>query len=250
MGIVFGRTGVDEPVFRLVARSAKGYEVRCYPGFVTATVHERLGPNGNSGAFRILAGYIGVTSAPKNRGAQALAMTAPVVQTPTQQPPVAMAMTAPVVQTPTAGAAAASGEDFSAAVGRSYREGDMSLAFILPSKYTEAAACPTPLDPRVVLKAHPPRLVACAAFTGWVTDAAVATHLAALLGAVRSDGLRMQLAPGATAAESSAGGEAGEAPPHWQVAQYNPPFTIPWMRRNEIWVGLDVTEETAAEACT
>ena len=29
---------------------------------------------------------------------------------------------------------------------------------------------------------------------------------------------------------------------HYMVAQFHPPFTIPWLRRNEIWLELSADE--------
>jgi SOUL heme-binding protein len=138
---------------------------------VTATVREKLGPNGNSKAFPVLAAYIGVLSAPQNRGATAIAMTAPVVQTPTspraaapQVPnnvgrPVSIAMTAPVVQTPTIAAGGTTETQGAGArggavkgAGAAFMAGDVSLAFLLPAEFTRVGQCPEPLDARVTLE--------------------------------------------------------------------------------------------------
>jgi hypothetical protein len=238
MGIVFGRTGVEEPAFRLIGKSTRGYEVRVLPPCVSAAVHEKLGPNGNSGAFRLLAGYIGVIGAPKNSGTAAIAMTAPVVQTP-----VPIAMTAPVVQTPTTPVTTAGG----AAAGAAFSEGNVSLAFLLPAEYTRVDQCPVPTDPRVTLEEVGERMVAVRTFSGWVSDQVIEEELGALVTAARADGLVPPEEP-ATAATPRSSAPAGLP---WQVAQYNPPFTIPWMRRNEVWIHLkDVSEADATKALT
>jgi hypothetical protein len=208
MGILFGRTGVEEPAFRVVRHNAR-YEVRVFPAHIQAAVLQRLGPNGNSKAFPILAGYIGVTSAPKNDAVQSISMTAPVVQTPKAEQ---IAMTAPVVQS---SLASTSG---------SYGRGDMSLAFILPAKYKTVEDCPVPNDPRITLKEVEEKNIAVSTFSGWVTDGEVQSRLEALLENTKKDGL-MPVVEAET--------------PVWQVAQYNPPFTIPWLRRNEIWLVLE-----------
>jgi len=243
MGIVFGIAGgIEEPAFRLVHRSAHGYEVRVLPRCVAATVHEKQGPNGNSNAFRMLAGYIGVTSAPKNSGSTAIAMTAPVVQTPeagaASNSPVPIAMTAPVVQSPvsTKGAGAA------------YAEGDVSMAFLLPAMYTRVDQCPVPTDARIKLEEVGERLVAVRSFSGWVTEQAVEAELCALVAAACADGLVPAAWEAACVTGSGGGAAAAPAPPAadsvpWQVAQYNPPFTLPWLRRNEIWLRLDGMSE-------
>ena len=41
MGIVFGRTGVEEPAFRVLARRP-GYEIRRLPPCVAASVHTQV----------------------------------------------------------------------------------------------------------------------------------------------------------------------------------------------------------------
>lgn len=33
----------------------------------------------------------------------------------------------------------------------------------------------------------------------------------------------------------------------WSVAQYHPPFTLPFLRRNEIWIQLDEENEKVKE---
>jgi len=78
MGIVFGVTGVKEPLFSVMARTSAGYDLRQYNNYFIAQVSQKQG-GGDSNGFNILARYIGVFGKPENEGATVLAMTAPVL---------------------------------------------------------------------------------------------------------------------------------------------------------------------------
>lgn len=91
-----------------------------------------------------------------------------------------------------------------------------TVAFTMPSSWT-LATLPAPLDPRVKLVAIDGSRVAAKPFGGWATTGRVAEEQAALLAALREAGL-----------------DAGTP----TVAQYNPPWTLPPLRRNEILVSL------------
>lgn len=91
-----------------------------------------------------------------------------------------------------------------------------TVAFTMPSSYT-LETLPAPLDPRVTLVAVEGSRVAARRFGGWAIAGRVAEHQAALLAALQQAGLH-----------------AGTP----TVAQYNPPWTLPPLRRNEILVPL------------
>jgi len=112
-----------------------------------------------------------------------------------------IAMTAPVTQQP--GAA----------------PGTYVVQFTMPSKYT-LQTLPQPNDAQVRLRQLPDRLVAVRTYGGGWSLARYDTELAALLEAMQRDGL---VAIGA---------------PQW--ARYNSPFSLPFMRRNEIWLEIDL----------
>ena len=105
-----------------------------------------------------------------------------------------IAMTSPVVQKP------AGGESW-------------SIQFIMPSKYT-MATLPQPNDPRVRLVEIPARTFAVVRFSGLGKAEAVANHEKALDAALAGSAWR-------------ASGEAVT----WY---YDPPWTVPFMRRNEV----------------
>jgi hypothetical protein len=100
----------------------------------------------------------------------------------------------------------------------SERESDM--AFVLPAKYTAGADAPQPTDSRVELVDIPSRLVAVKTFSGSY-DYTSSQEIAAKFQAELEDfGLECK----------SSGA--------WQLARYNPPFTLWWLRTNEIWVDI------------
>mmetsp|Transcript_74300 Transcript_74300/g.145140 ORF Transcript_74300/g.145140 Transcript_74300/m.145140 type:complete len:146 (-) Transcript_74300:158-595(-) len=137
-------------------------------------------------------------------------------------------MTAPVVKEPTQMLTPQMG---GIVTNTGFGDGDMSMAFLLPSKYKSVDDCPIPQDPRIKLISHDETTIAALAFSGRVTEEIVRHRLSQLLKAVEQDELIQTQETKAQA-------------PKWQVAQYNPPFTIPFLRRNEIWLFLeDVTEE-------
>lgn len=132
-----------------------------------------------------------------NRAHERMAMTAPVNQRPAAGEKIAM--TAPVAQE-------ARGEAADTYV----------LSFVMPSRYT-LETLPEPLDPRVHLRAVPARLMAARRYRGRWTEANYRAHETALLKAVETAGLRPEPA----------------APVY---ARYNSPFSLPFLRRNEVLV--------------
>lgn len=89
------------------------------------------------------------------------------------------------------------------------------LAFVLADDRTT----PTPNDPRVEVSDLPPRRVAVLRFHGARDASAIEAHKRVLARALVDHGLR----------------------PHGEAffAGYDPPSTLPFLRRNELWVELD-----------
>lgn len=90
-----------------------------------------------------------------------------------------------------------------------------TMSFVLPSKY--GANLPQPKDPSVRIKEVPQRIVAVTAFSGFVTDEDVKLRESSLRDAVRKDS-QFQVKQNACV----------------EISQFNPPFTLPFTRRNEI----------------
>jgi hypothetical protein len=89
------------------------------------------------------------------------------------------------------------------------------LSFVMPSRYT-LETLPEPVDPRVHLRAVPARLVAARRYRGRWTEANYREQERALLQALEAAGLRAVAAP--------------------VYARYNSPFSLPFLRRNEVLV--------------
>lgn len=208
MGMVLGRISEEMPQHTVVATAAT-YEIRKYARSIVVQCSYGKGGWGDSAdgsPFGALARYIGVFGEAQNvaqAGAEKIAMTAPVLVTA----PEPIAMTAPVLVT-------------------ANEPSEHTMAFVLPaSKYKSVAEAPKPTDPRVSLRELPERLQAVRTFSGNLQRKASLSNLEALLADLDKDGWIVQRGPG------------GE--PLWQAAGYNPPFTLPFMKRNEVLVNVE-----------
>jgi len=98
-----------------------------------------------------------------------------------------------------------------------------TISFVLPSEYT-LETLPTPNNSKVTLTEVPARTVVALRFNWYATEGRAAKKQALLEKRIVEDGLTRT---GAV-----------------QVAQYNPPFSMPLIRRNEIIIPIDyVTQE-------
>lgn len=103
-----------------------------------------------------------------------------------------------------------------------------TMSFVLPSEdVSDDGGAPRPLDESVEVAAVPERLVAVREFPGVATTDEVRRQ---------ADKLRAALA--------DEGAFAPVAKDEYSVLQYNPPYTLPWRRRNEI--AIVVTENALA----
>ena len=95
--------------------------------------------------------------------------------------------------------------------------GGWRTAFVLPAGFT-AETAPAPTDPAVRIETISARQVGVVTFSGGMDEEKFAQQRALL-----EDWL----------------GRQGRAPgDEWQMAGYNPPWTLPWLRRNEVLVTL------------
>jgi hypothetical protein len=122
------------------------------------------------------------------------------------------AMTAPVTQ-----AVEPVKLEMTAPVTQTAAPGGYRVQFVLP-KGVSMASAPEPLDTRVTLRDIAPNRVAVIRYSGFWSDANYDRHLAKLQDALRAADLVW----------------VGEA----VYSRYNAPFTLWFLRRNEIWLHL------------
>ena len=220
MGIVFGKTGVAEPTYKVLMTQPRSehrhlsYEIRQYgPRFVAETYYYDTGDGGggdsNNSPFRLLAQYIGVFGDAQNNGNQKLAMTAPVSMG------TKIAMTAPVSMK----------EQATTEPGEQPQQQQSVMQFFLPQEYQTLESIPQPTNDAVHIRAVPAATGAVYRFSGSMNpqnNRDMALRLAAQL---RDDGV-------ALASDEY-------VLQQYEFWGYNPPFTLPMFRRNEIWVELD-----------
>ncbi|KAB8084318.1 hypothetical protein EE612_006850, partial [Oryza sativa] len=131
---------------------------------------------------------------------ESIAMTAPVITSGEPEP---VAMTAPVIT----------------AEERSQGKGQMTMQFLLPSKYSKVEEAPRPTDERVVLRQVGERKYGVVRFSGLTGDKVVKEKAEWLKAALEKDGFTVK------------------GP--FVLARYNPPFTLPPLRTNEVMVPVE-----------
>ena len=150
MGSLLGVVAEETPS-HVILKKGTGYEIRRYAAcYVAETPTTNLQSSGDDGAFRRLAGYIGVFSTPANEGQQKISMTSPVITCP------------------------------------SASSSTTVMQFVLPSKLS---APPASTDPMTSVQALPERVLAAATFSGSVTPELVASQEASLRKALAGDGV-------------------------------------------------------------
>jgi hypothetical protein len=145
-----------------------------------------------------------------NRRNEEMAMTAPVNQSAVMDSGEKIAMTVPVIQTPQA----------------STRD-TYVFSFMMPSQYT-LDTLPRPTDPRISLRRIEGRLMAARTYSGTWSVPLYQQNEAALLQAVKVAGLHPVGAP--------------------VFARYNSPFTLWFLRRNEVLVEIQADQTTQPSA--
>jgi len=198
---VFGvRSGTEQVDYEVVERLGEDLEVRRYPARVAAEARvpvERV-DDGQGRAFRLLFYYIKGA----NDGGREIAMTAPVETGPGETDPAGaeIAMTAPV-QT---------GTDRSAEGTR-----QVTMRFFLPADHT-ADSAPVPTHPRVRLLELPAETLAVLRFSGFGGRESVQQERRAVIDRLQDSAWTATGAPTALF--------------------YDPPWTLPFFRRNEVAV--------------
>ena len=119
-----------------------------------------------------------------------------------------IAMTAPVIVKPQA----------SPASGAAYQSAEnWSVEFVMPKVYTQDTL-PRPNNPQVTITPIPAKTYAVLNYSGLNTESRIQKEIDALSGWIQSKGFKATGEP--------------------QLARYDPPWTLPFWRRNEIWIEL------------
>ena len=188
----------EEPKYVLLEKS-EPFELRAYAPLLVAEVKVDgdLDAASNQG-FRLIAAYI----FGKNQVSEKIAMTAPVgIESTDQNKSAKIAMTAPV---------GIESSKSSESAGNQW-----TVSFVMPAEYT-LASLPKPLDPQVKIREVPAEKRAVITFSGFYNAEKVQEKTQALRDWIKLKNLK----------------SVGEP----QFARYNPPWTLPFMRRNEVMI--------------
>ena len=195
---------IEEPKFTLVLREGD-IEIRQYAPFIVAetTIDGDMDDASGKG-FRLIADFIfGNNLAPGSAASSKIAMTAPVTMAPEARSE-KIAMTAPVTMAPQAANA-----DMSAQRWR--------MHFVMPSQYS-MATMPQPRNKAVTLREMPAKFYVVLGFSGFNTVAKVQQRTDELLAWIKAKNLNALNAP--------------------ELSRYDPPWTLPMWRRNEVMVEI------------
>ena len=188
----------EEPKYVLLDKS-ESFELRAYAPQIVAEVKVDgdLDAASTQG-FRLIAAYI----FGKNQVSEKIAMTAPVgIESSDQNKSAKIAMTAPV---------AIESNKSPDNAGNQW-----TVSFVMPAEYT-LASLPKPLNPQVKIREVPAEKRAVITFSGFYNEEKVREKTQALRDWVKIKNLK----------------SVGEP----QFARYNPPWTLPFMRRNEVMI--------------
>ncbi len=198
---------IEEPAFKVLSKSG-AFEVRQYAAMLVAeTMVEGDMDEASNRGFRRIADYIFGNNQVAQSGTSAkIAMTAPVTVEPQSEK---IAMTAPVT-------VSAAGSESVMTASNKWR-----VHFVMPSQYT-LANIPQPKNSEVKLREIPGKIFAVHSYTGFNTEARVQSKTDELSAWVSSQKLKPLSSP--------------------QLSRYDPPWTLPMFRRNEIMIEIDVAK--------
>jgi len=184
----------EEPGFESL-RQEDNIEIRRYvPVIVAETLVDGDMDSASKRGFQLIANYIFGHN-------ERIAMTVPVVAEP-QGNAEKIAMTVPVSIEPQ------NADNSKMAGAQRWR-----IHFVMPSQYT-LATLPKPLNPQVRLREIPAKTYAALTYSGINSESTVQEKTDQLLNWLKSHEIATIGQP--------------------QLARYNPPWTLPFMRRNEI----------------
>ena len=189
----------EEPKYVLLEKS-EPFELRAYAPRIVAEVKVDGDLDAaSSQGFRLIAAYI----FGKNQVSEKIAMTSPVgIESNDQGKGAKIAMTAPVTI-----------EGVKSLDKSSHNQ--WTVSFVMPAEYT-LDTLPKPLDSQVKIRELPSEKRAVITFSGFYNEEKVQEKTRALQAWIKDKNLK----------------STGEP----QFARYNPPWTLPFMRRNEVMI--------------
>ena len=190
---------IEEPRYDVIV-SQPPFELRHYaPTLIAQTLVDGDMDSASSQGFRLIANYIfGNNIAVGSDQVAKIAMTAPVTVEPQSSK---IAMTAPVTIEPQSGDTRVSGAH------------QWRIHFVMPSQYT-LGTIPKPNNSAVTLHELPRKYMAVYRYSGFNTQARVQEKTEMALAWAKQQSLRVVGTP--------------------QLSRYDPPWTLPMFRRNEI----------------
>lgn len=196
---------IEEPSYKVIAKSDT-FELRQYaPMLVAETLVDGDMDDAGSTGFRKIADYIfGNNQVQTGTSSTKIAMTAPVTMEPQSQK---IAMTAPVALIPI--------ENIGAS--KQWR-----VHFVMPSQYT-MNTIPKPKNADVKLREIPGKLFAVNSFTGFNTQSRMQA---------KTDELNVWI-----------GQKSLKVLGQTQLSRYDPPWTLPMFRRNEVMIEVEEVKE-------
>lgn len=205
---------IEEPQFQ-VLYTDQDYEIREYsPKLIAEVFVDGDMDEASSKGFRLIANYIfgnnrSVSPSSYQTSSEKIAMTAPVTIEPQSAK---IAMTAPVTIEPNS------------------KDGDMKTAnrwrveFVMPKQYT-LTNIPKPVNTEVKLKEISAQYFVVYKYSGFNTVSKVQNRTDQTLKWIKDKGLTMIGTP--------------------QLSRYDPPWTLPMFRRNEIMIEISKPESSA-----
>jgi len=196
---------IEEPKYTVIEKSdnSNNMELRAYEAKIIAevTVSGTM-DDASSKGFKLIADYIFGNNTTKAGDNQTISMTAPVAMKPESKK---ISMTAPV----TLQAESQLGEEQDATKDNK----QWRMHFVMPSEYS-LDTLPRPNNPAVTLREIPAKNYAAIRFSGFTGEEKVAKKTDELVTWLEGKGIE----------------PIGEP----ELARYNPPWTLPFWRRNEV----------------
>lgn len=220
---LFGVSGVEESRYKVLFEE-ENMEIRRYePRILATTTVNGEYKEAQTKAFRILADYI----FGNNKAQEEVEMTAPVQQSESERSE-KVAMTSPVMVTQESSSEKVA---MTAPVTQQGLEKGWKMTFMMPSKYKEIEDLPVPNSKKIEFVRVPEKLVASIRFS-WLTDEDKNQRYAKKLKAWLQ--------------------KKGDYKPISEAtyAGYNPPWTLPMFRRQEVHfdvVSIKLSQEDPAE---